>query len=101
MIRFLLAGLAVAYLPGALLFRLPVASRERRAALALEERAFWHVVLSLAWSLAVTLSLAALGRYRFESLLLANLMLSIAIVVLGPRAAALRRARPRGRHWPC
>ena len=81
MIRFLLASLAVAYLPGALLFRLPVARRERRASLSAEERLFWHVILSVAWSLAVTLALATMSRYRFSTQLLSNCILSAAIVV--------------------
>ena len=36
--------LLVAYLPGALLFRLPVAHRETRAALPADERAFWAII---------------------------------------------------------
>ena len=35
--------LAVAYLPGAIIFRLPVADRSKRAALPAEERQFWAV----------------------------------------------------------
>lgn len=62
----------VAWLPGALLFRLPCWHRERRAALAFDERLFWQVVLSLAWSLAVVLGLSALNAYRFDRLLLVN-----------------------------
>jgi len=57
------------YLPGALLYRLPHWQRDRRAALAVEERVFWHVVLSLSWSLTLVLVLAALDLYRFERLL--------------------------------
>jgi hypothetical protein len=66
----------IAWLPGALVFRLPVAARDRRAALPLEERAFWAIVLSIAWSLAVVLALAFLARYRFERLLLINAAVS-------------------------
>jgi hypothetical protein len=33
--------IAVAYLPGAVIFRLPVADRSKRAALPAEERLFW------------------------------------------------------------
>ncbi len=84
MIRVLLTAAVVAYLPGALLFRLPVLDRRRRAALPAEERVFWHVVISLAWSLTVVLTLAALGAYRLDRLVLASAGL-IAIVVLGLR----------------
>ncbi len=85
MILVSLAVLAVAYLPGALLFRLPVASRERRATLPAEERVFWHVVISLAWSISVVLALAALDAYRFDRLLMANGALVVGCAI-GARA---------------
>ena len=69
----------VAYLPGLLIFRLPGRSRPYRASLPADERAFWAIVLSLAWSLALVLTLAALGRYTFDRLLTTN---AIACVVL-------------------
>ena len=40
-------SLLVAYLPGALVYRVPVANRPLRAALPAEERVFWAVVLSV------------------------------------------------------
>src|SRR5689334_4266251 len=58
MIPLSVSALLVAYVPGALLYRLPVARRARRAALDVEERAFWHVILSLAWSLGLVLAMA-------------------------------------------
>jgi hypothetical protein len=75
--------LVVAYLPGALIFRLPVAERPRRAALPVEERVFWSVLLSLAVSSVVVLSLAAGGWYRFDRLLWFNGTLGFTILVLG------------------
>lgn len=69
MIAALVQAALVAYLPGAALFRLPFWQRERRAALDAEERVFWHVQLSVAWSLTMVLALAALGRYQFNLLL--------------------------------
>jgi hypothetical protein len=69
--------LLVAYVPGALLFRLPVADRTRRAALPADERLFWHVVLSIAWSLATVLVLASFNEYRFERLLIGNAIVSV------------------------
>ena len=62
----------VGYLPGALAFRLPIADRARRAALAAEERVFWHVVLSVGWSLALVMALAAVGQYSLLRLLIVN-----------------------------
>ena len=41
MVRTAFIVLLIAYLPGALIFRLPVAERSRRAALSAEERVFW------------------------------------------------------------
>ena len=72
MLRLVLAVVLIGYLPGALLFRWPVANRDRRAAIGADERVFWYVILSVAWSLAVVLSLAALDLYRFDWLLGVN-----------------------------
>ena len=47
MMSALLAAFLIAYLPGAVLFRLPFDNRQLRAALAVEERVFWAVVLSV------------------------------------------------------
>ena len=87
----------VAYLPGALVFRAPLADRSRRAALPADERVFWAVVLSTAVSSLVALGLAAAGRYSFERLLLINAAASVAMILtwrrgLGYSGAA---ARPR------
>ncbi len=70
----------VAYLPGALIFRAPVADRGRRAALAPEERAFWGVVLSVALTSLVALGLAAPGWYSLPRVIGADLAVSLAIV---------------------
>jgi len=64
--------LLIAFVPGALLFRAPIAQRDRRARLAAEERVFWSVVISVAWSSIVVLSLAAASLYTLPRLLLAN-----------------------------
>ncbi|HYN09501.1 MAG TPA: glycosyltransferase family 39 protein [Vicinamibacterales bacterium] len=93
--RFWISVLLVAYLPGALVFRLPLAERRRRAALSAEERLFWHVILSVAWSLAIVLALAAFGEYRFDRLLIGNallcgVLLAAANVKLRYRAEAIR-----------
>jgi hypothetical protein len=76
------ALLLIAYLPGAIGYRLPVADRPRRANLDAEERFFWHVTLSLTWSLSLVLALAALGRYQFSTLLWINAGVSAGLVIL-------------------
>ena len=77
----ILAVLLVTYAPGALIFRAPMAERDRRAALAAEERVFWHLILSVAWSLTIVLLLAAAGAYTLNRLVLANALACVAIVV--------------------
>lgn len=74
--------LLLGYLPGALVFRLPVGNRDRRAALPAEERVFWGVVLSVVVSIGVTLMLAAVARYRFERLVWVVGGLCLLLVVL-------------------
>ena len=77
-----LSALLVAYVPGAVIFRLPVAQRERRAGLRPEERLFWAMILSLALTSVVALGLAAAGWYRFERLLLVDAGVSAVLIVL-------------------
>jgi hypothetical protein len=74
--------LLIVFVPGALLFRAPIAGRENRAGLAAEERVFWSVVISVAWSSVVTLALAAASRYTFSALLIANGLVSGAALVV-------------------
>ena len=71
--------LVVAWLPGAVLFRLPVADRDRRAALPAEERGYWAVLLSVATSLSLVLVLAALHRYSFTRLIIADVLIAAAL----------------------
>src|SRR5262245_61255545 len=95
-VRIAFALFVIAYLPGAILFRLPAAERIRRARLSVEERVFWHVMLSVAWSLIVVLLLGAAGEYRFNRLLLLNATMCGSLVLYG-RARLLYRgeaARP-------
>lgn len=74
--------LLVSWLPGAVLFRLPFAERDRRAALAAEERAYWTVVLSVAMSISLLLAMAALHRYSFKRLLIAELLIVAALAAV-------------------
>lgn len=77
-----LAGLiALAYLPGALLYRLPIADRPRRAALPADERAFWAVILSCTITTLAALALAAAGAYTFQRLLAADIALAAVLLV--------------------
>jgi hypothetical protein len=95
MIWTLAAALLVAYVPGAILFRLPFAGRELRAALAADERVFWHVVLSVAWSLALVLLLAALGAYNFNRLVVINAGIALALLAAGRGGLLYRGAAAR------
>ena len=95
MLRYVVLHLAfvvflVAYLPGALIFRLPVAHPSRRAALAAEERVFWAVVISVALSSLVAFGLAALGTYQLDRVLWINGLVSAVA------ALVCWRARNRG-----
>ena len=67
--RTALVVLLLAYLPGALILRIPLFDRARRAALAAEERVFWAVVLSAALSSGMALGLAVAGSYALERVL--------------------------------
>lgn len=82
MVRTLVAAFVVAYLPGALIFRVPLLNRPARAALSAEERAFWAVVLSTVWSLVLVLGLAGLGVYSFPRLIAITLAAAAGIVVI-------------------
>ncbi|MBI4475797.1 MAG: hypothetical protein HY654_01410 [Acidobacteria bacterium] len=75
------AFLLVALAPGSVLFRAPVLARDTRARLAIEERAYWSLVISLAITLTITMALAAAGAYRFHRLLLINGVITAAALV--------------------
>ncbi len=86
--------IAIAYVPGAAIFRAPVLDRDRRARLAADERAFWAVVISVAVSSMVALGLAAASVYTFRRLVVIDLSVSVVVAVLaggrlrlGPAAA--------------
>ncbi len=87
-------ALLVGLVPGYLAFRLPVLSREARASLHADERVFWSVVISVSWSLTVTLVLASLGMYRFGTLLGINAVVSVGMALSG-RSLAYRGTAKR------
>jgi hypothetical protein len=75
--------LAIGWLPGAAIFRLPFADRDKRAALDAEERLFWAVALSVAISVAIVLALAAAGRYTLERLIAADIAIAAVAALTG------------------
>ena len=77
LLELLIAG----WLPGAVMFRLPWGVRDRRAALHAEERLYWAVVLSVACSLSVVVALAALHRYSFGRLIVADVAIAAALAI--------------------
>jgi hypothetical protein len=80
-LRTILAFALVAWLPGALLFRLPILDPRGRFALPAEERGFWAVVLASGLSVMLTLGLAAAGWYTFGRLLAIEAAIVVALVV--------------------
>jgi len=89
--------IAIAYLPGAVVFRLPIADREKRAALPAEERAFWAVIISVIITTTLAFVLAALGSYSLGALVWCNVALAagLALASLGK----LRLAGASRPHW--
>ena len=81
-VRQALAVLVVAYLPGALIFRVPFGKRVKRASLPAEERVFWSVFLSVALSSVVALGLAAGGWYLFTRLIWIDVAVSAIVVAV-------------------
>ncbi len=82
MLNTTLSILLVGFLPGALLFRLPIARRELRERLSAEERIFWYVALSVVISSVVGLGTAAADWYRFDRVLWLNAALCLIFAVL-------------------
>jgi len=91
----LLQLIVVAWLPGAVMFRMPVWDRPRRAALAAEERLFWAIVISVGTSLSFVLALAALNRYSFTRLLIADVVLAAACAAVARMDLRLGGDAPR------
>jgi hypothetical protein len=90
-----LAQLAViGWLPGAAMYRVPFAERDRRAGLPAEERLFWQIVISLAISLSIVLALGAVGRYRFEYLLWVQAFITTVPVLVWRLRLRLGRTAP-------
>jgi hypothetical protein len=74
--RALLTLIVIGWLPGAIVFRAPLLQRDRRAALAAEERLYWAVLLSVTMSVTIVLALAAVHRYSLPRLLIADVAIA-------------------------
>ena len=86
--------LVIAWLPGAVIFRLPCAARDKRAALAAEERLFWQVVISVSISLAIALALAWSHRYSLDRVVVADVLLSALLAAAAKFRLRLRAPAP-------
>jgi hypothetical protein len=83
------------YVPGAVVFRLPLLDRPRRAALEAGERAYWALMLSAGWTSLAAFALAAAGRYTFGRLIALNIAASLAAIVAYRRRLLLGPLAPR------
>jgi len=88
----------IAYIPGALVYRAPIANRDRRAALPAEERAYWAVVISVILSTTIAFGLAALGVYSLTRLVICDTLLVIAVGVGSRGNLRFGPAAPKP-HW--
>ena len=98
MIQKLIYLTLIAYIPGALVYRSPVANRERRASLPAEERLFWAITISVIVSTTIALALAAMGIYSLAGLVTCNVILATGLTLassgnlrLGPKAPRVGR----------
>jgi hypothetical protein len=90
--------IAIAYLPGAAIFRIPAAGRPTRAALAADERAFWAVAISLTLTTLVALVLAALGAYTLRRVIGIDVGLAV-LLVLAFRQRLRYSSAPAAPSW--
>ena len=88
--------IAIAYLPGAIAFRLPFADRAKRAALPAEERLFWSVIISIIVTTTVAFALAAMSAYSLRVLVWCNVGLAavLALASLGNLRLGATARRP-------
>jgi hypothetical protein len=91
----LFLAVVLCILPGAVLFRIPILARDRRAAFPIEERWFWQLVLSAVWSVGSALILGALSAYSLPRLLTINAVLTIVPALLWRRGLRLGPAAPK------
>lgn len=77
LIQQLLCAVVIFWLPGAILFRIPFGDRASRFRLPVDERLFWHLIVSVATALATVLLLAGFERYEFRLLVLVQFGLAV------------------------
>lgn len=77
----LVSLVTIAYLPGAVIYRLPVADRSRRAALPADERVFWAVAISVTITTLLALALAAFGAYSLPRVVGVHGALAVVLTV--------------------
>jgi hypothetical protein len=95
----LLYFIIIVWLPGAVIFRLPVADRDTRAALDAEERLFWAVTVSCALSTSIVLVLALAHRYTLERLIAADVIVALIAAAVARFRLTLGSRAPRLRLW--
>jgi hypothetical protein len=94
MLHPLASLIIITYLPGALIFRMPVGHREIRSALPAEERAFWAVMLSVLLSTSIALALAAAGAFTLSRLVAIDALIGAGILAVWRRRLALDPLAP-------
>jgi hypothetical protein len=91
MVWLLIQVLLVAWVPGALLLRLPGRTRAYRATIAADERLFWTVLLSVVWSTTLAVLLGSFDRYGFDRLVTINGTAAVVALLAGRQHLALPR----------
>ena len=98
MVQKLIYLTLIAYIPGALVYRAPIANRDRRASRPAEERVFWAIMISVIVSTTIALALAAMGIYSLAGLVTCNVIIATGLALasfgnlrLGPTAPRLGR----------
>jgi hypothetical protein len=88
--------IAIAYLPGAVIFRLPLADRSKRAALPAEERVFWAVIISIIVTTTLAFALAAMSAYSLRVLVWCDVALAagLSLASLGNMRLGQAARRP-------
>ena len=86
--------IAIAYLPGAVIFRLPLADRSKRAALPAEERLFWGIMLSVIVTTTMAFALAAIDGYSLSRLVWGNVVVATALALASRGNLGLGHAAP-------
>src|SRR5215203_1311181 len=89
------ALIALGYLPGAVIFRMPFADRPKRAALAAEERLFWAVIISVIVTTTIAFALAAAGGYSLGRVVFCNAGIAAALALASRGRLRLGPAAPR------